>query len=140
MKRETRGPGHRLRAQHREPGTRNAIPVFLALLALLPACHGTERAAVPAPALPELSRPVSTLPARNGAAILLVQDDLLVQRGGLPGVFVLRDGRARFQPVRPGRRTGGNVEVLAGLAGGERLVGGRLAEVRDGNPIRTGAN
>lgn len=111
----------------------------LALLALLPGCHRAERHAVPAPDLPELSRATHIVAtARTGASLLLIPDDLVVMRGGISGVFMLRDGRARFQPVKLGRRAAGNVEILSGLSGGESVVGGKLADVRDGSPIATG--
>jgi hypothetical protein len=105
-------------------------------LLMLGACHEAGRPAAPAPELPKLARATQTLAGRNGAAPLLVPGNLVVQRGGIAGVYVLRAGRARFQPVKLGRQAGGSIEALAGLEGGEKLVGGPLAEVRDGSPIR----
>lgn len=131
------GPGKGcVSPEPRSGESRFAFPV-LALLALLSACHESERHAAVVPELPELSRPIQTPAARNGGAILAIPEDLVVERGGIPGVFELRDNRARFQPVKTGRRAGGTVEVLAGLAGGEKLVGGKLTEVRDGSPIHS---
>jgi hypothetical protein len=128
--------GSGFRVRNPELGTRNSKLFVVALIALLAACHGGERHGAQAPSLPELARPLHVAPARNGTALLSVPDDLVVPRGGLPGVFALRDGRARFQPVKLGKRAGGTVEVLAGLGGGEKLVGGKLADVRDGSPIK----
>lgn len=130
-------PGIEFRVQASKRETLNLKLVCLALLALLSACHEAERHAAVVPELPELSRPIQTPATRNGGAILAIPEDLVVERGGIPGVFELRDNRARFQPVKTGRRAGGTVEVLAGLAGGEKLVGGTLTEVRDGSPIRS---
>jgi hypothetical protein len=129
-------PGFEFRVQDSKRETLNSKLIFFALLALLPACHKDAQHAPSAPELPELSRMSHAIAPRNGMAILLIPDDAIVTHGGISGVFTLRDGRARFQPVKLGRQTGSNVEVLAGLEGGEKLIGGKLADVRDGSPIR----
>jgi hypothetical protein len=108
----------------------------LALATALAACE----APAPSPPLdlPVLERPVRTLtepPA--GAPGVLVPRAALVERGGLPGVFVLADGLARFRMVKTGKPRGALIEVLSGLHGDETLVLGELADVRDGSPIRT---
>jgi len=62
----------------------------------------------------------------------------LVERAGLPGVFVVSSDRlARFRLVRPGQTHGERIEILSGLRGGETLVVGDLSAVRDGSPINT---
>lgn len=105
-----------------------------ALVALV-GCHGSEPTDAPPP-LPQLERPVLPLTARPGGR-LLVPRQALVERGGIPGVFVLDEQeRARFRMVRVGKRVDGQLEILAGLQGSERLVLGDLAAVHDGSPIR----
>lgn len=60
----------------------------------------------------------------------------LVERGGIPGVFVLsKEAQARFRMVRAGRTFDAQVEILSGLHGDETLVLGDLAAVHDGSPI-----
>ena len=46
----------------------------------------------------------------------------LFERGGLTGLFVVRDGKARLRWVAAGARDGGAVEVRAGVEAGERVV------------------
>jgi RND family efflux transporter MFP subunit len=46
----------------------------------------------------------------------------LVRRGGLTGVFVVREGHALLRWLRLGRETGDSVEVLAGLSPGDDVV------------------
>lgn len=46
----------------------------------------------------------------------------LVRNAGKPGVLVVREGRAVFQPVRTGAADAGRVVVAEGLAAGERVV------------------
>ena len=117
--------------------------------ALLVAC---ERPHPPTPpvARPVLERPVGPV-QRGTSERLYVPREALVERGGVPGVFVLQSPapfpppvagtegeplpRARFRMLRPGRTVEGRVEVLSGLAGGERVVLGDLADVLDGSPI-----
>jgi RND family efflux transporter MFP subunit len=60
----------------------------------------------------------------------------LVRRGGLVGVFVIRDGKAVLRWIRPGADDGDHLQVLAGLKAGEEialepdlLADGRAVEV-----------
>jgi RND family efflux transporter MFP subunit len=63
----------------------------------------------------------------------------LVRRGQLTSAFVVGDGRARLRLVRVGRQTDGQVDVLAGLTAGERVVVDPPAELRDGAWVRDSA-
>lgn len=90
----------------------------------------------PPPELPRLERPVQALAVRPGERVLIPRA-ALVERAGVPGVFVLDEqGRARFRMVRTGKTVGARIEILSGLAGNERLVLGDLDAVRDGSPIK----
>ena len=66
--------------------------------------------------------------ARDGAtrdpatAGLRVPSTSLVRRGGLAGVFVIADGRARLRWLRLGDENDGQVEVLAGLQPGDEFA------------------
>jgi len=62
------------------------------------------------------------VPGVDGESRLSVPATALFERGGLTGVFVVRDGRARLRWVAAGRHDGGTVEVRAGVEGGERVV------------------
>jgi hypothetical protein len=66
---------------------------------------------------------------------LTVPAEALFERGGLSGVFVVSDGKARLRWVAPGARDGGTVEIRAGVDAGERVVL-RPADLVDGNPVR----
>ena len=46
----------------------------------------------------------------------------LAHRDGVAGTWVLRDGRAQWQPVQPGLRGAALVEIREGLKAGERVV------------------
>lgn len=108
----------------------------LAGLALTLACSQPP-APTPAPALPTLQRPRLALSVPTQGNVW-VPKAALVERSGIPGVFVLENELARFRMVRVGRRDGARLEVLAGLIGNESLVLGDLAAVRDGSPIAGG--
>jgi membrane fusion protein (multidrug efflux system) len=60
------------------------------------------------------------------------------ERGGLTGVFVATDGRARLRWIAAGARDGDLVEVRAGLEAGERVVLAP-AGLADGAPVRVAA-
>ena len=53
---------------------------------------------------------------------LMVPAAAVVRRGGLTGLFVVSDGRARLRWVALGDEAGGGVEVRAGVDAGERVV------------------
>jgi RND family efflux transporter MFP subunit len=53
---------------------------------------------------------------------LTVPATALFDRGGLTGLFAVRDGAARLRWVAAGAREGGAVEIRAGLEPGERIV------------------
>jgi len=55
------------------------------------------------------------------------------------GVFIVRDGKARFVPVSVGIAGERHFEVVGGLEGGERVVAGpyqALRDLADGEPVR----
>ncbi len=53
-----------------------------------------------------------------------------------PAVFLFDDGKAEKRPIRTGREQGGEIEVLSGLAGGERLIVGSLEGLGEGERVR----
>lgn len=57
--------------------------------------------------------------ARN---VLTVPRAAIAQRNNRPGVWQQVDGRARFKPVQLGMHTAERVQVLSGLAEGDRLI------------------
>ncbi len=109
-----------------------SLAVSVVAILLLAACG--KKAAEPAP-LAALARPVVMLDTKAGR--VLVPQSALVERGSIPGVFVLTEEKqARFRMVRTGKAVNGRVEILSGLSGGEILVAGDLQDVRDGSPIQ----
>ena len=108
------------------------VSVFMITLLLLAGCG--KKAAAPAP-LAEQALPTLTLDAKAGR--VLVPQSALVERGGIPGVFVLSEAnQARFRMVRTGKNVNGRVEILSGLGGNETLVTGDLRDVHDGSPVK----
>jgi RND family efflux transporter MFP subunit len=90
--------------------------------------------------LPDLSARVSftsqPTQGKAGRTRVLVPASAVRTIGGKTGVFRILDGRARFQQVRVGAQTQGQVEILEGLAGGERLISTSSGEIRDGDRVR----
>jgi hypothetical protein len=107
------------------------VSVFVFAALLLAGCG--DKAAPPAP-VAALPRPVVAVDSQAGR--VLVPQAVLVERGGIPGVFVLSaDNQARFRMLRTGKHLNGRVEILSGLNGSETLVAGDLRDVHDGSPI-----
>jgi multidrug efflux pump subunit AcrA (membrane-fusion protein) len=65
---------------------------------------------------------------------LTVPPEALFERGGLTGVYVVSDGRARLRWVAAGARDGRAAEIRAGLEAGERVVLDP-AGLADGAPV-----
>ncbi|MBN2506611.1 MAG: efflux RND transporter periplasmic adaptor subunit [Verrucomicrobia bacterium] len=59
----------------------------------------------------------------------------VVVRGQLELVFVVANRAARMRLVKTGRQLGGDVEILAGIHPGERVVVEGAATLRDGQPV-----
>jgi RND family efflux transporter MFP subunit len=66
---------------------------------------------------------------------IVVPAGALFERGGLTGLFVVADGKARLRWVAPGARDGDTVEVRAGIEPGER-VALDPAGLADGAPVK----
>ena len=92
--------------------------------------------------LPDLSARVSfTAEPTQGKASrprVLVPKAAIATVDGKTGVFRVSEGRARFVPVETGGDVQGQVEVLKGLSGGERLISvATLAKpLKDGESVR----
>jgi len=90
--------------------------------------------------LPDLSARVSftaePTTGKTGRTRVMVPATAIRTVGGKKGVFRIVEGRAKFQPVRTGPETQGQVEVLEGLSGGEQLVSTSSGEIRDGDRVR----
>ena len=109
-------------------------PVSALVVAMLLLAGCGKKTAEPVPTV-TLVRPVLMLDAKAGR--VLAPHAALVERGGVPGVFVLSgENQARFRMVRTGKRVNGDVEILSGLHGNETLVTGDLRDVADGGLIQ----
>jgi HlyD family secretion protein len=92
--------------------------------------------------LPDLSARVSfTAQATQGKVSrprVLIPKGALAATDGKPGVFRILDGRARFVPVETGGDVQGQIEIIKGLSGGERLVAvaALTKPVKDGDAVR----
>lgn len=71
--------------------------------------------------------------------VLSVPASAIVPQDGGSAVYLIRGGRAALAPVETGLRTGGRVEILSGLAAGDRIVTDPYgAEVRQGARVSAG--
>ncbi len=92
--------------------------------------------------LPDLSARVSfTSEATQGKSSrsrVLVPKAAVASVEGKPGVFRIAEGRAKFVPVETGGEVQGQIEIVKGLQGGERLISvaalGR--PLKDGEKVR----
>ena len=66
-----------------------------------------------------------------------IPETALVRRGQLDTLFVISNDRARLRLVRGGQRNAGTVEILSGLAEGERVISNPGKGLRDGDSVET---
>lgn len=113
------------------------ILFMLITLIALPLAGCKKKPDVPPPSLPRMERTVLSLNPKPADLLKIrIPRQALVERGGIPGVFVLSQaGYARFRMVRAGRASEAQVEILSGLHGDETLVLGDLSAIHDGSPI-----
>jgi RND family efflux transporter MFP subunit len=74
------------------------------------------------------------VPSPSAEARLLVPAGAVFRRGGLFGVYVVTEGRARLRWVAVGETAGGLTEIRSGVVAGERVVIGPT-ELSDGAPV-----
>ena len=129
-------PGQRVRVVHGERAVEARVR------AVAPTVAAETRLGVVHVALPPDSglRPGMFARAEiqtEAATALTVPQEAVVFREGRAAVFVLSgDDRAVLRPVAPGRRREGVVEVLEGLAAGERVVVAGAGFLSDGDRVR----
>jgi membrane fusion protein (multidrug efflux system) len=69
-------------------------------------------------------------------AVLVPQRAVLDEQGGSYVLLVGADDKVERRPIRPGRMVDGQQEILAGLAGGERVIVDGSQTVRPGDTVR----
>lgn len=68
--------------------------------------------------------------------VIVIPSNALLERGGLQGCFVVdEENKAHFRWLRIGKKWPGQVEVRAGLQGGERIVAVTESRLREGDLI-----
>ena len=98
----------------------------------------TAKFAVPDPPaylLPEMTVSVEIEVARKAGALTLPLDAVR-DLATAPWVLAIRDGRARRVPVGIGIRGAARVEILTGLAAGDRVIPAAESKVADGDKVR----
>lgn len=78
-----------------------------------------------------------SIKARETTPSVVVPGVAIVRRGAASVVFVDDNGKAVVREVVPGRRSGVRVELLSGLAEGEKPVISALTRLRAGTPVTT---
>ena len=88
--------------------------------------------------LPDMGVKVTFLGEETGAAKaaarVLAPHDAVRQENGQPVVFLYRDGKVERRAVRVGATQGNDVEIIAGVADGDRLVVGS-EPLKDGQRV-----
>jgi RND family efflux transporter MFP subunit len=75
-----------------------------------------------------------TLPVEQ-ATTLLIPESAVIPFGQMDKVFVMEDGKARLRLVRTGARTGEQVEILAGIRPGDKIIVKNNALLVSGQPV-----
>jgi RND family efflux transporter MFP subunit len=75
-----------------------------------------------------------SVPVRERPAVL-VAEGAVVRRGQIESVFVIEESVARLRLVKTGRRHNGQVEVISGLSGGEKVASKDAHLLKDGAAV-----
>jgi RND family efflux transporter MFP subunit len=78
------------------------------------------------------------VPGAAEEARLLVPASAVFERGGLTGVYVVSDGKARLRWIAAGGREGDRVEIRSGVEAGERVAADPQG-LADGAPVTAAA-
>ena len=73
--------------------------------------------------------------AAAGQQVVTVPESAVLTRGQVKTVYVVSDGHAKARLVTLGSTCGGLVEVLSGLAAGEKIVAPVPPQIVDGSPV-----
>jgi len=76
------------------------------------------------------------LPGLAGVSAFLVPESALFRFGQMERIFVTKNNTAQLRLVRSGERRDGQVEILAGLNGGEQVVVQGGERLVDGQPVK----
>ncbi len=80
----------------------------------------------------------TTAPAVQASGIWIPSTACVVNTSGeLARVFVVRDGRLQERAISVGRRIGGQIEVMSGLAAGESIAADRIDKLADGQRVKS---
>jgi len=88
--------------------------------------------------LPDMGVKVTFLgdePATPGTPRVLVPQNAVRRDNGQSVVYLYRDGKVERRAVRVGATQGNDVEVIAGVADGDRLVAGNEPVLKDGQRV-----
>jgi membrane fusion protein (multidrug efflux system) len=69
-------------------------------------------------------------------ATVVPQEAVVVTPHGEQVAFVVIDGKARQRTITTGVEAGGKVQILTGVTGGEQVIVGGQAKLKDGSPVR----
>lgn len=69
------------------------------------------------------------------SSVVLVPKSAVIEQGNRTIVFLAREGKAVAQPVSVGKENAGYYEIVSGLQGGEMVITGGLAGLKDGDRI-----
>ncbi len=81
------------------------------------------------------------LPLGGKQETILIPADALIQRGQLQGVYVAvsngSQSTAVLRWVKTGKQQNGQIEIVAGLMNGDRIITNNISQLSDGQPINT---
>ena len=66
---------------------------------------------------------------------ILLPKTVILSTGSQPSVFLLKEGKATRQEIKTGKELWGQIEVVAGLSGGEQIIVRGLDGITDGEKV-----
>jgi RND family efflux transporter MFP subunit len=85
--------------------------------------------------LPNMFANVKLIGARNGAAIMIPGEAIVTRPEGTLVAKIVNGNHIHFQPVELGRDYGARIEIVSGVAAGDRVVVNPTDDVREGTEV-----
>jgi RND family efflux transporter MFP subunit len=88
--------------------------------------------------MPNMFANVRLIGARNGAALIVPGEAIIARPDGTQVAKLINGNHIHFQPVQLGRDYGNRIEIVSGLAAGDRVIVNPTDDVREGaevNPV-----
>lgn len=78
---------------------------------------------------------IAKIKSKGTTAVLMIPSNAVANRGGIPNVALVENGKVKFQAIKPGRTLGPKIEILSGLTADGQVIISPNSLLREGDPV-----